>query len=61
MSFIYFFVVPKTCNQYQEQGATSSGFYGIDPDGEGGDPSFEVYCDFTTGSICKFSNFVHSL
>ena len=42
-------LVPRTCNEYQEQGAIVSGNYEIDPDGEGGGIPFTVRCDFENG------------
>ena len=44
------FLVPKTCHEYQEQGAVASGNYEIDPDGDGGGPPFMVRCDFENGN-----------
>ena len=43
------FSVPKTCNEYFQQGAVISGSYEIDPDGAGGGPPFSVQCDFQNG------------
>ena len=37
-----------TCRTLQQSGGTTSGVYWIDPDGSGGDPAYQVYCDQTT-------------
>ena len=47
--FSFDFSVPKTCNEYFQQGAVISGSYEIDPDGAGGGPPFSVQCDFENG------------
>ena len=39
----------KSCKDILEKGlSTGNGIYKIDPDGEGGNDPFEVYCDMTT-------------
>ena len=48
--------VPKTCNEYYQQGAVISGSYEIDPDGAGGGPPFLVQCDFENGKSKDMNN-----
>ncbi|XP_031553550.1 peroxidasin homolog [Actinia tenebrosa] len=39
-------IIPRTCSELKRFGTTSlSGFAMIDPDGDGEDPPFQVYCD----------------
>jgi len=40
--------VKLSCLELKNSGVTTSGVYEIDPDGEGGSDSFNVYCDMTT-------------
>ena len=42
-------LVPQDCRELlQSDPALESGYYTIDPDGEGGQPPFEAYCDMVT-------------
>ena len=50
-NFLLDYLVPKTCNEYIQQGAVISGSYEIDPDGAGGGPPFLVQCDFENGQL----------
>ncbi|MCT4638287.1 MAG: fibrinogen-like YCDxxxxGGGW domain-containing protein [Bacteroidales bacterium] len=38
----------KSCEKYLSEGVVTNGVYDIDPDGDGGDDPFMVYCDMTT-------------
>jgi hypothetical protein len=39
---------PKDCREAMQQGKLTDGVVTIDPDGEGGNPAFDVYCNMTT-------------
>ena len=54
--FLFDYSVPKTCNEYFQQGAVISGSYEIDPDGAGGGPPFLVQCDFENGQLKDINN-----
>jgi hypothetical protein len=42
--------VPKSCQDYLDVGVKESGYYVIDPDGNGvGVDQFSVFCNFETG------------
>ena len=43
------FTIPRSCHVYQQNGATKSGTYVIDPDGPGLSNPFNAFCDFNTG------------
>ena len=45
------FSVPKTCLEYKQKGATESGNYEIDPDGDESWPPFLVYCNLNKGNF----------
>ncbi|XP_071800913.1 uncharacterized protein [Asterias amurensis] len=40
---------PASCQDVLAQGNTNDGMYEIDPDGAGGEPQFQVYCELTGG------------
>ena len=46
-------LAPKTCHHYFLRGARESGYYDIDPDGEGDGAPFNVNCDFTAGKSMR--------
>ena len=41
-------VTPKSCHEALTLGTTTDGLVTIDPDGDGGEAPFQVYCDMTT-------------
>ena len=56
---ISFGLVPKSCHIYKLRGATESGTYQIDPDGQGKLAPFNAHCDFENGKrkwffLCEF-------
>ena len=45
----YSITIPRSCHVYQQNGATKSGTYLIDPDGPGATDPFNAFCDFEVG------------
>ena len=41
-------VIQASCTAWRDSGATESGIYLIDPDGDAGEPALSVYCDMAT-------------
>jgi hypothetical protein len=41
-------MVPRVSDIHFRNPGLEDGLYNIDPDGDGGNPPFEVYCDMTT-------------
>jgi hypothetical protein len=41
--------IPRSCLDAFQHGVVADGVVSIDPDGDGGNPAFDVYCNMTTG------------
>ena len=49
----------RSCKDIYDKGKSyGDGYYAIDPDGEGGNPPFQVYCDMTNGGWTLVANIV---
>ena len=50
-AFFLFIIALRSCHEYNKAGLTWSGWYMVDPDGQGnGEAAFPVQCDMETGA-----------